>query len=264
MLHSCYHPAQIQNTQQIKQLLAFSDDESSDEMSETGTSKISEYKLEIHQLDCQQGDSALVLFKKLKQQSYITEKSILIDGGPNEFKGELRNYITKIKIKKLDAIIATHLDSDHIDGLPANNVIPHQNIFRPKTIHSTNDEQFKRLFPNAQPPEIGSDAYNWQYKTTDETYKYYKVEEYNDENNKYDDLPNKIKGLGKPNLIFLTHDKQYLIKNQQTREQWKQVKSSYERSELENNEVSIGKVIGFNNFYYETTGDCVRRKQNFP
>lgn len=52
----------------------------------------SEWKLEIHQLDVGQGDSALVLFKKLNEdQEYELEKSILIDGG----KGFNHEYLTK-------------------------------------------------------------------------------------------------------------------------------------------------------------------------
>lgn len=84
----------------------------------------SKWKLEIHQLDVGQGDSALVLFKKLNQDTrkYEVNKSILIDGGLGFNTNYLNEYISD-KIGKrisLDAVIITHFDADHYLGIAQN------------------------------------------------------------------------------------------------------------------------------------------------
>ena len=84
----------------------------------------STWKLEIHQLDVGQGDSALVLFKKLNRDTrkYDVNKSILIDGGL-VFNGDYLNGYISDKIgarTSLDAVIITHFDADHYLGIAQN------------------------------------------------------------------------------------------------------------------------------------------------
>lgn len=65
--------------------------------------------LEIHIIDVNQGDSSLIITPN--------KISILVDAGEDEYS---RNVIRELKlsgIKKIDYIIATHFDSDHIGGL---------------------------------------------------------------------------------------------------------------------------------------------------
>lgn len=88
--------------------------------------KESEWKLEIHQLDVGQGDSALVLFKKLNPttKKHEVEKSILIDGGLGYNEDYLKDYISNQIGEKhdgtkrsLDAVVITHFDVDHCFGI---------------------------------------------------------------------------------------------------------------------------------------------------
>lgn len=91
------------------------------------------WKLEIHQLDVGQGDSALILFKKTdKHGRFIVNKSIMIDGGhryTDDFHRERKRHIRR-EINNgdvngsslLDVIIATNGDADHFEGLPADGI----------------------------------------------------------------------------------------------------------------------------------------------
>ncbi len=65
----------------------------------------SEWKLEIHQLDVGQGDSALVLFKKLNEDlEYVVEKSITFFAF---FKEEIK--IKRIKISRMMKLVGVYL-----------------------------------------------------------------------------------------------------------------------------------------------------------
>lgn len=74
---------------------------------------ISKKELEIYMIDVGQGDGILI---KTPQ-----EKKILIDGGGNEKydigENVLIPYLLNKKIKKIDYIIITHFDSDHVKGI---------------------------------------------------------------------------------------------------------------------------------------------------
>jgi len=65
----------------------------------------------VHFLDVGQGDCTLVEFEN--------GQTVLIDGGPKaeETVGYVLRYLNALKIKKLDAVIATHTDEDHCGGL---------------------------------------------------------------------------------------------------------------------------------------------------
>src|SRR5690554_797804 len=66
--------------------------------------------MNVHFIDVGQGDSILI--------QTPTKKTILIDGGSPKAGEKVVTYLQKLQIKKLDLIIATHPDIDHIGGLP--------------------------------------------------------------------------------------------------------------------------------------------------
>ena len=65
----------------------------------------------IHFIDVGQGDATLIQTPE--------GKNILIDGGERSYGNELVAYIKAQGVKKLDYVVATHPDADHIGGLIA-------------------------------------------------------------------------------------------------------------------------------------------------
>lgn len=65
--------------------------------------------LKMHFIDVGQGDSTLIITPN--------NKSILIDAGDEKSAKKVINYINKQGISKLDIVIGTHPDSDHIGGM---------------------------------------------------------------------------------------------------------------------------------------------------
>lgn len=68
-------------------------------------------EMKVHFIDVGQGDSILV--------QTPSNKNILIDGGPPEAGKRVVDYLKNLHINKLDLLIATHPDIDHIGGLPS-------------------------------------------------------------------------------------------------------------------------------------------------
>lgn len=66
-------------------------------------------KMEVHFIDVGQGDSTLIM---------CGGHSMLIDAGDYTKGTAIQNYLQKQKVKKLDYLILTHPDSDHIGGAP--------------------------------------------------------------------------------------------------------------------------------------------------
>lgn len=66
-------------------------------------------KMEVHFIDVGQGDSTLIM---------CGDQSMLIDTGDDSKGTTIQNYIQKRNIKKLDYLVLTHPDSDHIGGAP--------------------------------------------------------------------------------------------------------------------------------------------------
>lgn len=66
-------------------------------------------KMEVHFIDVGQGDSTLITYG---------EHAMLIDAGDDTKGTAIQNYLQKRKIKKLDYLILTHPDADHIGGAP--------------------------------------------------------------------------------------------------------------------------------------------------
>ena len=74
--------------------------------------------LSIHTIDVGQGDSILIHTPH--------SKNILIDGGDDNSHNIVSSYLKKQNVKRIDYIIATHFDSDHIGGL--DNIIDKFNV----------------------------------------------------------------------------------------------------------------------------------------
>ena len=74
----------------------------------TGCNKHSN-EVSIHVIDVGQGDSILI--------KTPDNKNMLIDSGDENSGNTVKRYLKKQKISKLDIVIATHPDSDHIGGL---------------------------------------------------------------------------------------------------------------------------------------------------
>lgn len=66
-------------------------------------------KMEVHFLDVGQGDSALIT---------CGSHAMLIDTGDDSKGTAIQNYLQKQKITKLDYLVLTHPDADHIGGAP--------------------------------------------------------------------------------------------------------------------------------------------------
>lgn len=66
-------------------------------------------KLEVHFIDVGQADAALIR---------CDDKFMLIDGGDPQDSSLIYSYLKKQGVTKLDYIVASHGDSDHVGGLP--------------------------------------------------------------------------------------------------------------------------------------------------
>jgi competence protein ComEC len=62
----------------------------------------------VHFIDVGQGDCTLIISDK---------QTILIDAGENDKGKVVADYLKKLKIKKIDLLVATHPHSDHIGGM---------------------------------------------------------------------------------------------------------------------------------------------------
>ncbi|WIV21208.1 MBL fold metallo-hydrolase [Paenibacillus polygoni] len=68
-------------------------------------------KLTVHYIDVGQGASQLI--------QTPSGKTMLIDGGNNDDEQRMVSYLNKQGVKKVDVLIGTHPDADHIGGLDA-------------------------------------------------------------------------------------------------------------------------------------------------
>src|SRR5690625_2797851 len=66
--------------------------------------------MNVHFIDVGQGDSIFI--------QTPAKQNILIDGGSPKAGQKVVDYLKNLQIKKLDLLIATHPDIDHIGGLP--------------------------------------------------------------------------------------------------------------------------------------------------
>lgn len=105
-----------------------------DAPNETATSSDTEINaesdfLKVHIIDIGQGDSILL---------ENSTETILIDGG-NKGKGdEVIDYLKNIGVTKLNAVISTHPDADHVGGLAdIINSMPVEAVYAPRVTHTT-------------------------------------------------------------------------------------------------------------------------------
>ncbi|WP_249436155.1 ComEC/Rec2 family competence protein [Paenibacillus sp. Marseille-Q4541] len=68
-------------------------------------------KLTVHYIDVGQGASQLI--------QTPSGKTMLIDGGNNDDEQRIVSYLKKQGVKKVDVLIGTHPDADHVGGLDA-------------------------------------------------------------------------------------------------------------------------------------------------
>ena len=68
------------------------------------------YLSAVHFIDVGQGDCTFI--------ELPNGKTVLIDGGRSEYSGVVVGYIKNLGYKKIDCIIATHSDADHIGAVP--------------------------------------------------------------------------------------------------------------------------------------------------
>lgn len=83
----------------------------------------------VHYINVGQGDSELI---------QVNGKNMLIDAGPRANEKDIISYLDKLKIKKLDYVIATHPHEDHIGNMA--NIINKYEIgkfYAPKVEHTT-------------------------------------------------------------------------------------------------------------------------------
>ncbi len=66
-------------------------------------------KMEVHFIDVGQGDATLIK---------CGEHAMLIDAGDDSKGTAVQNYLKKQKVEKLDYLVLTHPDADHIGGAP--------------------------------------------------------------------------------------------------------------------------------------------------
>ncbi|CAH2214149.1 ComEC/Rec2 family competence protein [Tepidibacter aestuarii] len=87
--------------------------------------------LSVHFIDVGQGDSTLLISPD--------NKTMLIDAGDNSHGQKVVDYLNKLNIKKIDILVGTHPDADHIGGLDY--IINNFDIgyfYMPNKSHNTN------------------------------------------------------------------------------------------------------------------------------
>src|SRR5690349_10148788 len=80
-----------------------------------------QWRVEVHHINVGQGDSALILLYSIDDTAKETlKKAILIDAGKkNPGLERVLPYLEQVlkkQNKKLDAIVITHYDEDHVGG----------------------------------------------------------------------------------------------------------------------------------------------------
>lgn len=86
--------------------------------------------LQVYYFDVGQGDSTLI---RTPNNQYV-----LIDGGNNGQGADVVKYLKALGVTTLDAMIATHPDSDHIGGLDdVLKAVDVKSVYAPKVSHTT-------------------------------------------------------------------------------------------------------------------------------
>ena len=107
--HSNDYKAGIENN--IKDLFILSKNDSVTKVNSYSTD-VGELELDnmrVHYIDVKQGDSTFIEFPN--------DKTMLIDAGKKEQGSNVVNYIKNLGYNKIDYVVGTHPDADHIGGL---------------------------------------------------------------------------------------------------------------------------------------------------
>lgn len=104
-------------------------------------------EIKVHFLDVGQGSSTLI---------EIGDKVMILDGGDREKSSFVVAYLKKIGVKKIDVMISTHYDSDHLNGLVGVlNVFPVEKIYDANYTTDTRVfASFKSIIQEKSIPEI--------------------------------------------------------------------------------------------------------------
>lgn len=78
---------------------------------EVGTETDESAKLEVHFLDVGQGAAQIIITP--------AGSVMVIDGGNNDDEDRMVSYLNKLGVKKVDILVGTHPDADHIGGIDA-------------------------------------------------------------------------------------------------------------------------------------------------
>ena len=107
--HSNDYKAGIEN--KIKDLFILSKNDSVTKVNSysTDVGKLELDNMRVHYIDVKQGDSTFIEFPN--------DKTMLIDAGKKEQGSNVVNYIKNLGYNKIDYVVGTHPDADHIGGL---------------------------------------------------------------------------------------------------------------------------------------------------
>lgn len=97
------------------------------------TSKITVQQtgIQVHMLDVNQGDAILI---------QVNNQNILIDTGEEKYYPELKEQLKHFGVKKIDTLVLTHMDSDHMGG--ADKLLKDYTVgklYIPKRTNTTNE-----------------------------------------------------------------------------------------------------------------------------
>lgn len=113
------------------------------------------HEMQVHFIDVGQGDSILI--------ESPSGKTMLIDGGVKGAGQQIVSYLKELGINKLDIVVATHPDADHIGGLiPVLDNMTIEQFFDSGKVHTsqTFEEMLTRIDEKNIPyhvPKIGED-----------------------------------------------------------------------------------------------------------
>jgi len=88
------------------------------------------HDMRVHFIDVGQGDSILI--------ESPNGKTMLVDGGVKGAGQQVVSYLKELGVSKLDMVVATHPDADHIGGLiPVLNSIPIEQFYDSGKVHTS-------------------------------------------------------------------------------------------------------------------------------
>lgn len=98
------------------------------------------HEMQVHFIDVGQGDSILI--------ESPNGKTMLVDGGVKGAGQQIVSYLKELGINKLDIVVATHPDADHIGGLiPVLDTMPIEQFYDSGKVHTsqTFEEMLTRI-----------------------------------------------------------------------------------------------------------------------